>query len=194
MEMEYLPQKIARDIVARLRTLAPTSSLGVPKRLVCAFTLGILVFWEAFPASANVARFGYYWKDRTLPYTKEFSYDFDVAVYPDGVFADADVHSWAYITSQHKHIVYNGVPYSVEAVVQYGFFTDNANAIKRFWVAGIDDSTRFISWWLDDDADGHDYWELSTLQNNGYLFRQTDPDGDELWLYGFACRRYLFPS
>jgi hypothetical protein len=72
-------------------------------------------------APDNAARFGYYWLSNTLPYDTEFSYFYDVAVYPDGVFADCDAHSFVYVTAQNKHIGYGNTTYGVEAVMQYGF-------------------------------------------------------------------------
>ena len=69
----------------------------------------------------------------------------------------------------------------MEVVGRYGYFTDNTHAIKRLWVTNFEDPARFVSWWIDADADEHDYWELSILQVNGDLFLQTGPDGDKLW-------------
>ena len=129
-------------------------------------------------ATNSIARFGYYWVDNTLPYDSEFSYYFDVAVYPDGVFADSAEHSWAYITAQNKHVIYDGVPYGVEVVLQYGYGVNNNNSIKRVWMNDFDDGSRFSSWWIDSDADGVDYWELSTLDANGYLGIDQDAQGD----------------
>ena len=129
-------------------------------------------------ATNNIARFGYYWMDNTLPYDSEFSYYYDVAVYPDGVFSDTAEHYFAYITAQNKHIIYDGVPYSVEVALQYGYNVNNINSIKRVWMNDFDDGSRFSSWWIDSDADGVDYWELSTLDANGYLGVEEDTLGD----------------
>lgn len=128
----------------------------------------------------GAARFGYYWRSNTLPYDTEFSYFFDVAVYPYGLFADCEEHSWAYVTAQNKHIVYGGVPYSVELVLQYGYWASNITSIKRVWMNDFDDPSRFSSWWIDSDADGVDFWDLSTLHANGYLTAEPDAEGDIL--------------
>ena len=128
----------------------------------------------------NVARFGYYWTSSTLPYDTEFSYFYDVAVYPDGIFADCEEHSWVYAIAQNKHIVYDGVPYSVEPVLQYGYWASNITSVKRVWMSGFDDPSRYTSWWIDSDADGDNFWELSTLDANGYLIAEPDAEGDIL--------------
>ncbi len=146
--------------------------------LILCVPSSLLEVGQAAPSSA--ARFGYYWQDRSLYYDTEFSYFFDVSVYPAGIFADQDLHSWAYVTAQNKHIVYGGVPYSVEVVLQYGYYTDNASSIKRVWMNDYDDPTRFINPWIDSDADGIDYWDLSTLKQGGYLHYAEDMDGDLL--------------
>jgi hypothetical protein len=131
-------------------------------------------------SNGNNARFGYYWRNNTLPYDTELSYFFDVSVYPEGIFADCSAHDFAYVTAVNKHIVYNSVPYGVELVLQYGFYADNAHSVKRVWVQDHDDPLRFASWWISNDADGADYWELSTLANAGYLGASADAAGDEL--------------
>lgn len=147
--------------------------------LLLIITVGSIT--TASPAAPNsAARFGYYWMDNTLPYDSEFSYFFDVGVYPDGVFVDGAEHSWAYITAQNKHIIYDGVPYSVEVVLQYGYGVNNSDSIKRVWMNDFDDPSRFTSWWIDSDADGEDFWELSTLDVNGYLNKEQDMQGDVL--------------
>lgn len=140
----------------------------------------VLLFAVSQVALSSAARFGYYWKNNTLAYDTEFSYFFDVAVYPGGVFADCEEHSWAYITAQNKHILYDGVPYGVEVVLQYGYGADNIGSIKRVWMNDFDDPSRFTSWWIDSDADGIDFWELSTLDANGYLVTEPDAEGDVL--------------
>jgi hypothetical protein len=57
---------------------------------------------------------------------------------------------------------------------------NNLNAIKRVWVESHDDPTRFTSWWIDSDADGSDYWEMSTLEAGGYFSAEPDTDSDIL--------------
>ena len=124
---------------------------------------------QSSTAHANTARFGYFWKDNTLPYDTRFTYQFDVAAYPNGVFSDPYSHSFAYIPSQPKHVVYNGIPYGVELVLQYGYDKSNADSIKRVWLSGLNDLSRFTSPWISSDASGSDFFELSTLDSQGYL-------------------------
>ncbi len=64
--------------------------------------------YGAAPAGAvNTARFGYYWKSNTLPYLTRFAYTYDVAVHPEGVFADGAKHTFAYVTAENKHILWH---------------------------------------------------------------------------------------
>lgn len=128
----------------------------------------------------SAARFGYFWQDDSLYYDTEFSYFFDVSVYPTGIYSDEDTHSWAYVTAQNKHITYAGISYSVEVVLQYGYYNNNSNSIKRVWMNDYDDPSRFTNSWIDSDADGIDYWELSTLKQCGYLQYAQDAQGDLL--------------
>src|SRR5581483_2379337 len=129
---------------------------------------------------AGGANFGYFWDDNSFPYDTEFSYYYDVSVYPDGVFADDNQHSYAYVTAQNKHIVYNGIPYSVELVCQYGYYTNNAEGVKRIWMYNFLDPARFSNPWIDSDADGVDFWEMSNLESNGYLVTEKDGHGEYL--------------
>jgi hypothetical protein len=139
------------------------------------FLLGLL----PHKSFSNGTDFGFYWTNNTLPYDTEFSYFYDVSVYPEGGFADENPHYFAYVTAQNKHIVYNSVPYSVELVIQYGFNADNAHSVKRV-CATYNDPTRFTDGWIDTDADGINYWELSTLDNEGYLVTEQDGHGEFL--------------
>jgi hypothetical protein len=161
-------------------------------RFVCAARLfdgsrirrvGLILFLLALwphRSFSNGTDFGFYWKDNTLPYDTEFSYFYDVAVYPEGGFADENPHYFAYVTAQNKHIIYNSVPYSVELVIQYGLGTDNAHSFKRVWATYYNDPARFTDWWIDTDADGIDYWELATLDGEGYLVTEQDGHGEFL--------------
>lgn len=148
-------------------------------RTAISLLLLLLLGWtnQSFSSTAPL---GCYWKDNTLPYDTEFSYFFDVAAYPEGIFEDNRAHSFAYVTAQNKHVTYGGVAYSVEAVLQYGYNANNRNSIKRLWVHYYQDPARFIQPWIDSDADGVDYWDLSTLDAKGYLAIQSDGYGDHL--------------
>jgi hypothetical protein len=142
----------------------------------------LLLLLVGFPnrSFSNTANFGFYWKDNTFPYDTEFSYFYDVAVYPEGVFADENEHWFAYVTAQNKHIIYDSIPYSVELVLQYGYGTNNAQSIKRVWMYNFRDPNRFTNPWIDLDADGSDFWELSTLDTNGYLVTERNGLGQYL--------------
>lgn len=146
--------------------------------LLCLFCLSLgIVAMQAAPT--NASRFGFYWRNDTLPYDTEFSYFYDVAVYPDGIFADCAPHSFAYVTAQNKHIGYDGITYGVELVLQYGYGVNNFDSVKRVWLESHDDA-RFLDPWIDIDADGEDYWEMSNLEANGYFTTEQDTDGDTL--------------
>jgi hypothetical protein len=138
------------------------------------------------PAGAdNIARLGYYWKNNSLPYSARFAYTYDVAVHPEGVFADEAKHSFVYVTAENKHILWNTIPYGVEAVIRYGYDTDNRHAAKQLWIAQLNDSARFTSWHIASDADERNSWlgpswNLSSLQRHGYFAVEADASGQYL--------------
>lgn len=117
--------------------------------------------------ASNTVRMGFFWKDRTLPYDARFAYRYDVAVYPDGGFADEGQHSFAYVTAQNKHLYWppdggGGCdpavtrPYGVEVVIAY-FGRNGSAGAQEFWLAGLDFS-QFSSRWVAPDADYPNGW------------------------------------
>lgn len=150
----------------------------LPMCLALVLLVAFVLTFFAEPASANVAREGYYWRDNTLPYDSRFAYSYDVIVHPEGGFADDGSHSFAYITAQNKHPYWDETPYGVEAVIAY--FGSNAGS-KEFWIAWLD-APRFESEYVSPDADYPSgflgpHWNLSTLQGEGYMTIGTDGEG-----------------
>ena len=117
---------------------------------------------------------GFWWKSNTLPYDTKFSYFFDVAVYPQGIFLDDQSHCFTYVTAENKHVKYNGIPYGVETVTAY--YNNNENGgFVLLW--NYDDTNRFTNAWIDGDSDVKGGWTLSELGTEGYLTMETNGGG-----------------
>lgn len=156
------------------------------KRLLLSSLLLVIFFVDK--SYCGNGQVGWWWKDGSLPYDTEFSYFFDVAVYPEGIFLDTKSHRYAYVTGQNKHITFNRIPYGVEAVISYRGSNNQLDAI--LWPCPYA-AKRFLNHWIDSDAsppapnsppdsEAPQYWKLSTLERAGYLTKQNDGIGDAL--------------